>query len=51
MCLQIFKKIDSPCIANWTLKRTARDSEEIVSENIIEQINLNFYIDDILSAH
>ena len=36
MCVQVFGKIDSLCIANWTLKSTARDSEEVVSENVIE---------------
>ena len=51
MCIQVFGKIDSPCIANWTLKRTARDSEEVIRENIIDQINRNFYMDDFLSSH
>ena len=32
MCIQIFGKIDSPCIANWTWKKTARDSEEVMCE-------------------
>ena len=27
MCVQVFGKIDSACIAYWTLKRTVRDSE------------------------
>ena len=49
MCVQVFGKIDSPWIANWTLKRTARDSEETESDNIIDQINRNFY--DFLSLH
>ena len=30
MCIQ-------DCIANWTLKRTARHSEEVICENIINQ--------------
>ena len=44
MCIQ-------DCIANWTLKRTARHSEEVICENIIDQINRNFYMDDFLSSH
>ena len=53
MCVQVFGKIDSPCIANWTLKRTARDSEEAIRENIIDQINRNFYmvVKVIMSSH
>ena len=39
ICVQVLGKIDSPFIANWTLKRTSRDSEEIIRENIIDQIN------------
>ena len=50
MCVQLLGKTDSPCIAKWTLEGTARDSK-VVSENIIDQINLNFYMDDFLSSH
>ena len=38
-------------ITNWPIKRTARDSEEVESENIIDQINPNFYMDHFLSSH
>ena len=51
MCVQVFGKIDSPCIANWALKGTARDSEEVIRENIIDQINRKIYMDDFLSLH
>ena len=43
-CAQVFGKIDSSYIANWKLKRTTRDSEELVSENIIDKINQNFHM-------
>ena len=33
------------------MKRTARDREEVIRENIIDQINRNFYMDDFLSSH
>ena len=46
MCVQ-----DSLCIAKWTLKRTARHSEEVIDQSIIDQINRNFYLDDFLSSH
>ena len=44
MCIQ-------DCIVNWTLRRTARHSEEVICENIIDQINRYFYMDDFLSSH
>ena len=43
-CVQVFGKIDSLYIANWKLKRTTRDNEELVSENIIDKINQNFHM-------
>ena len=33
-----FGKADSPCCANWTLKRTALDQKESVSENSIDAV-------------
>ena len=33
------------------MKRTARHSEEVICENIIDQINRNFYMDDFLHSH
>ena len=51
MCVQVFGKINSPCIANWTLKKTAKDSQEVIRENIIDQINRNFYMDDYLNSN
>ena len=38
-------KIDSSCSATWTLQRIARDND-VVNENIIDQINRNFDMDD-----
>ena len=46
MRVQVFGKINSPI-----LKKTTRDSEEVVSENIIDQINRNFYMDDFSISH
>ena len=45
-CVQVFGKIDSSYIANWKLKRATRDSEELVSENIIDKINQNVHMDN-----
>ena len=38
-------KIDSSCSATWTLQKIARDND-VVNENIIDQINRNFDMDD-----
>ena len=50
ICLQVFRKNNSPCTSNWRLKKTARDNE-VVSENIIDQINRNRDMNDFLSSH
>ena len=51
MGASIWEKLFPVHIINWTIKRTARDSEEVVSENIIDQVNPNFYMDNFLSSH
>ena len=51
MFVQVFGKIDSSCIANWTSKRTARHSEKIVTVDKIDQVNWSFYMDDFLSLY
>ena len=38
-------KIDSSCSATWTLQKMTRDND-VVNENIIDQINRNFDMDD-----
>ena len=44
----LFGKIDSPCCANWLLKKTAFDRKDTYPENIISKILDNFYMDDYL---
>ena len=44
MQVHIFGKTDSPCIANWALKRTAPDNDQQL-KRIIED---EFYMDDFL---
>ena len=44
--VHIFGKIDSPCTANWVIKRTASDQSSQYENEIIEAIKQNFYMDD-----
>ena len=39
MFVQVFGKIDSSCIANWTSTRTAKHSEKILTVDKIDQVN------------
>ena len=48
MSVHIFGKIDSPCIANWVVKKTAKDQTKSYSERAIESILEPFYKDDFL---
>ena len=48
MSVHIFGKIDSPCIANWVVKKTAKDQTRSYSERAIESILEPFYMDDFL---
>ena len=50
MCVHIFGKVDSPCYANWTLKRTAIDNKPKFSLRAIEAVLEQFYIEDYLKS-
>ena len=50
MNVHLFGKIDSPCCANWSLKKTALDQKDIYPENIVLKILDNFYMDDYLDS-
>ena len=50
MTVHIFGKIDSPCIANWVIKRTASDQSNEYPVDIINTIHENFYMDDYLDC-
>ena len=49
MCVHIFGKVDSPCCANWALKRTAIDKPKF-SLRAIEAVLEHFYMDDYLDS-
>ena len=50
MCVHIFGKVDSPCCANWALKRTAIDNKPKFSLRAIEAVLEHFYMDDYLDS-
>ena len=50
MTVHLFGKIDSPCCANWSLKKTALDQKDIHPENVVLKILDNFYMDDYLDS-
>ena len=49
MNVHIFGKTGSPCIANWVVKKTAKDQTKSHSERAIESILEHFYMDDFLN--
>ena len=50
MMVHVFGKANSPCCANWVLKRTALDEKESVSRNVIDTVLHKFYMDDYLDS-
>ena len=50
MKVHIFGKVDSPCTANWVIKRTGPDQSSQYENEIIETIKQNFYMDDYLDC-
>ena len=50
MKVHIFGKVDSPCTANWVIKRTGPEQSSQYENEIIETIKQNFYMDDYLDC-
>ena len=50
MCVHIFGKVDSPCCANWALKRTAIDNKSKFSLRAIKAVLECFYMDDYVDS-
>ena len=46
MNVHLFGKVDSPCIANWALRKSGEDS----TEDVKFVLNNNFYMDDYLKS-
>ena len=50
MTVHIFGAIDSPCVANSALRKTADDNETDFDPGIITTMKKNFYVDDLLKS-
>jgi hypothetical protein len=50
MTSHIFGATDSPCCANYCLKRTAEDNKAELSEEAVNTVKKDFYVDDLLEA-
>ena len=48
MKVHLFGKADSPCIAAWTLQRTATDNAADFGNDVCDIVRKNFYVDDCL---
>ena len=46
MTVHLFRKVDSPCCANWALKQSVVDQ----TQNVKDAIERNFYMDDYLDS-
>ena len=50
MVVHIFGGKDSPCCANYALKKTGRDNFDEYDASIIESVFKSFYMDDFLKS-
>ena len=50
MMLHIFGAADSPCCANYALRRTALDNKDTCSSLATQSVLQNFYVDDLLTS-
>ena len=51
MCVHVFGKLDSPCVTNFTLRKTAIHQKAKYNYDIIDAIHKNFYINDYLRQY
>jgi hypothetical protein len=50
MTSHIFGATDSQCCANYCLKRTAKDNKAELSEEAVNTVKKDFYVDDLFKA-
>ena len=48
MTVHVFGATDSPCCANYCLKRTAEDNKDEYDISVVETVRRHFYVDDML---
>ena len=51
MRVHLFGKLDSLCVANYTLKKTAIDQKAKYNYTIIDAVHKNVYMDDYLGSY
>ena len=51
MCVQVFRKLDSPCVANSTLSKTAIDQKAKNNYDIIDEVHKNIYMYNYLESY
>ena len=51
MNVHLFMKIDSPCIANWTLHKTAKDNKDQISFHSSTSILENSQQHEMIKVH
>lgn len=50
MNVHLFGKNDSPCIANFSLKKSAKDQQDIFEKEVCDTVERDFYMDDFLKS-
>jgi hypothetical protein len=50
MVVHLFGATSSPSIANFALRQTAANAEQLINHSVAETIRRNFYVDDCLKA-
>ena len=51
MCKHVFGKLDSPCVANYTLRKTAIGQKAKYNYDIIDAVHKNVYMNDYLGSY
>ena len=51
MTVHLFGKVDSPCCANFALKKSAVDKSDTLHPSVVKTIDQDFYLDDFLKSH
>ena len=50
MNVHLFGKNDSPCVANFALKKAGADKKDIINPSVVTSIDQDFYMDDFLKS-
>ena len=50
MNVHLLGRSDSPCIANFALKRAGTDKKEVIHSTVVTSIDQDFYMDNTLKS-